>query len=217
VHMTRPMLTIDSREPAKVRADVKAKVQALMDVDVQVETLPVGDYCWDNEIIIERKTVCDYISSVKDGRIFTQCADMDQYSKSYVFIVGKFDKARYCKPAPQLTSNQRIGSMCSLLAKTTTKILPVDSPAQFAVALVKIREKHHSLDKTFLVERHSKTINRIDPNFGMYLSLDGVGMSTAKKIQAVYPKFIDFIQDYKCDCLDVKVSKKTTKFLDSIL
>jgi len=215
--MTTPLLVIDSREPANVRQDVESKVKCLMDVEVRVETLAVGDYCWDDEIIIERKTVCDYNSSVRDGRIFTQCADMDQYAKSYVFVVGKFSKAKYCHPAPQLTANQRIGSMCSLLAKTTTKILQVDSPAQFATALVKIREKHHNIDKTFVVERHSKTVNRINPNLGMYLSLDGVGMATAKKIMAVYPKFIDFVQDYKDDCLDVKVSTKTTKFMDSIL
>jgi ERCC4-type nuclease len=38
--------------------------------------LPIGDYRIDDKIIIERKTIADFLSSVKNGRIFQQAYRM---------------------------------------------------------------------------------------------------------------------------------------------
>lgn len=42
------------------------------EVSVVVERLPLGDYLVDASLLVERKTLADLVSSIKDGRLFTQ-------------------------------------------------------------------------------------------------------------------------------------------------
>lgn len=41
-------------------------------VELVVQRLAVGDYCLDNRLIVERKTLPDMMISIVDGRLFTQ-------------------------------------------------------------------------------------------------------------------------------------------------
>jgi len=210
------VLTIDSREPSKVRRKIANVISKVDGWTIEVETLEVGDYDIDHEIIVERKTMGDYIGSVRDGRIFTQCYDMDAYDASYVVITGSYEDVKYCDYLKSFSVNQWIGSRCSILAKTKAKILQVDNLTQFANTLVSLQEKHSNLDKTLLVERHSKTMNRVDPNLAMYLVVPGIGMSTAMKLTKEYPRFLDFVEAQKDGRVTTRIQTKSKKFLNSI-
>ena len=59
---------IDDREPISVEKELLAKGNLL----VQRKRLDVGDYIFDNDLIVERKTVSDFCVSIKDGRLFGQ-------------------------------------------------------------------------------------------------------------------------------------------------
>lgn len=57
-----------------------------------VEHLTVGDYVFHDRICFEYKTASDMIGSIKDGRVFRQAKNMNQYEYSYVIIVGSVPK-----------------------------------------------------------------------------------------------------------------------------
>ena len=42
--------------------------------DVQMVRLQTGDYLIDDEVLIERKTIADFATSLADGRLFPQAA-----------------------------------------------------------------------------------------------------------------------------------------------
>lgn len=51
--------------------------------------LNVGDYILSHDIVIERKTVSDLLSSIYDGRLYIQCSELLKfYSKPVVIIEG---------------------------------------------------------------------------------------------------------------------------------
>lgn len=51
--------------------------------------LPVGDIVYNDSVVFEHKTINDFISSVFDGRLFTQIDAMkDNYPHSYVLVSG---------------------------------------------------------------------------------------------------------------------------------
>jgi DNA excision repair protein ERCC-4 len=211
-------LTIDTREPPDVRATISKAVKKLMGnrVVIKEELIEVGDYLWDDEIVVERKEVGDYAKSVFDGRVFTQCADMDQYTKSYVFVEGSFAKLRKSPYFRNFTVNRNLGSQCSILANTAAKILVVENSSQFATALVMIRDKHDNIDKSLFVERHSKTVNRTCPSLSIYLTIPGVGMKTAMKIVETYPKFSSFWEAYLDGTLKANLPTRSKKFLEEL-
>ena len=50
-------------------------IQILKDMEeviVHIERLSIGDYCADNRLVFERKTLKDFSSSIVDGRLFGQ-------------------------------------------------------------------------------------------------------------------------------------------------
>jgi DNA excision repair protein ERCC-4 len=49
--------------------------------------LKVGDYIVSSETAVERKTVRDLISSIYDGRLFLQCADLVKYYQKPLLVV----------------------------------------------------------------------------------------------------------------------------------
>jgi DNA excision repair protein ERCC-4 len=63
---------IDDREPISIEQEFLTKGNLL----VQRKRLDVGDYIFDNELIVERKTVKDYCESIKDGRLFRQVSKL---------------------------------------------------------------------------------------------------------------------------------------------
>ncbi|WP_194973270.1 ERCC4 domain-containing protein [Aquiflexum lacus] len=63
---------IDDREPMSVEKELLAKGNLL----VQRKRLDVGDYIFDNDLLVERKTVVDFCGSIKDGRLFKQVSKL---------------------------------------------------------------------------------------------------------------------------------------------
>jgi DNA excision repair protein ERCC-4 len=63
--------------------------------------LPIGDYQIDDKIIIERKTIADFLSSIKNARIFQQAYRMANLPCSSILILeGE-------KPPPETTKMKR--------------------------------------------------------------------------------------------------------------
>ena len=56
-------------------------------VFVDFATLKVGDYIVFNNVVIERKTVSDLLSSFYDGRLFIQCSQLVKHFSSPLLIV----------------------------------------------------------------------------------------------------------------------------------
>ncbi len=70
-----------ARRQYRLRVDFSERNAALLDLaercgdfDVHVERLPIGDYCIEDGVIVERKTYADFATSLVDGRLFPQAA-----------------------------------------------------------------------------------------------------------------------------------------------
>lgn len=53
-----------------------------------VKTLNVGDYVINSKITIERKDIKDFVSSVRDKRLFIQCEKLKSYPHPIIIIEG---------------------------------------------------------------------------------------------------------------------------------
>lgn len=79
------MLLIDSHEPREIIDCLKSAVP------VEVIRLKYGDYSF-SDIIIERKTLSDFFSSLKNNRLKEQMESISRhYTEKYLLIEGFFD------------------------------------------------------------------------------------------------------------------------------
>ena len=72
-HLVRHELLIDPSERHAALVDLLSQCG---DFDVRIERLPVGDYCLDRGVVVERKTYADFAVSLADGRLFPQAAKL---------------------------------------------------------------------------------------------------------------------------------------------
>ena len=72
------------------RREEKSAVPSLLikhGLSVRFDVLEVGDYALPGDILIERKTVNDFISSILDGRLFDQALNLSKASNNPTFII----------------------------------------------------------------------------------------------------------------------------------
>ncbi|MDZ4256095.1 MAG: DEAD/DEAH box helicase, partial [archaeon] len=101
-HITAPFrdqttLAQHAEEKIIVFADTREQASSVMrelsfytDVKVHVKQLEVGDFIVGPDVVVERKTVNDFLSSVLDGRLLNQLMDMSQaYARPVILLEGK--------------------------------------------------------------------------------------------------------------------------------
>ena len=95
----------DQRECAsEVNKDLENLSTEEITVEVTLEQLSVGDYLLADDIVIERKAIADLETSIMDGRIFNQLAELQKIPRSGLIVEGELsklfsDKARIQKSA----------------------------------------------------------------------------------------------------------------------
>ena len=82
-------IVIDERE----RKSGIPKLLQTIGVNVEVKTLPIGDYIVSHETVVERKSIHDFMSSVFDGRLFDQCNRLkDHFQFPIILLEGNVDE-----------------------------------------------------------------------------------------------------------------------------
>ena len=110
-------LKIDYREQ---RSGIVSEIEKITkQFNCEIMQLPIGDYLIGDKIIIERKTIADFLASVKNGRIFQQAYRMANSPCSSILILeGE-------KPPPETTKMKRAAIQGVLLHLTVVLNIPV--------------------------------------------------------------------------------------------
>ena len=189
------MLIIDTRESIKKKVE---KLAVEKGVETKVENLSVGDFLWkDENIIIERKAIGDFVSSIKSGHLFSQLRDMQQYSERYLFVSGsisQYKKAQYFnKKNVHLTVDQELGIYCSIVGHYDVKMIQFENDTQLIKGIFKIRDsilkRCNGGDAPLEIERTTKHPNKA---VQMYMSIDGMGLKRAEALAELYPNPLEF-------------------------
>lgn len=108
---------------------------------VKAEQLEVGDYVLSDRVAAERKTVSDFISSVKDQRMFTQLENLSRsYEKPLLILEGSpemlFDNG--------LHPNSVRGALSSIAIDLAIPIIWTRNPKETAAQLYWIARREQS-------------------------------------------------------------------------
>jgi Fanconi anemia group M protein len=82
----KALIYVDSRERCTSILDYLRKIAL-----IEITTLPVGDYILSDRVVVERKTVEDFLSSLMDKRLFAQAIEMKRNFSSPILIIEGTD------------------------------------------------------------------------------------------------------------------------------
>ena len=147
-------------------------------INLEIKTLPVGDYIVAPETIVERKTVSDLISSIFDGRLFDQCHRLKEHYQFPILIIeGDIDEIE------ELTENPLVfyGAISSIAIDFKIPVIPTPNATHTSKLLISMCSRKDASKGPF-IKKIRKSNDLQKQQLSMLCSLPGVGEKTAVRM-----------------------------------
>jgi len=144
-------------------------------INLEIKTLPIGDYIVAPESVVERKTISDLVSSIFDGRLFDQCNRLkEHYQFPILLIEGNIDKIE------ELTENPLVfyGAISSIALDFKIPVIHTPNASLTAKLLMSMWSRKDASKGPFIKKiRKSNDVQK--QQLSILCSLPGVGEKTA--------------------------------------
>lgn len=182
--MTKEITIVcDTRESASsVLSELKQLSTKEINVKIILEQLSVGDYQITDDVVLERKTIQDFETSIIDGRIFNQLQDLLNIKKSGLIIEGDFSKLFL--DSARLNKKATIGLITSIGLNYRIPIFFTKNQKETALFLYTISKKEQLKNNNGSLKlRYSKTKMSVSQwQLFIMQSFPDVGPTLAKSI-----------------------------------
>lgn len=172
-------------EKQKIIIDYREKNSLVISIlmrdnfDIEFKELKVADYII-RDIAIERKTVSDFLASMKNKHLVKQLEELQQYPKKLLIIEGIDEQNLYSdEEMGGMHPNSVRGFLLSIVLKHNVPIIftkNYQDTAKFIGVLSRRKEKEASLNVT------KKTLNKKEQLQFIIESFPGIGPTNAKKL-----------------------------------
>ena len=175
-------------------------------MDVEFRELKVGDYIV-GDVVIERKTISDFVSSMINRRLLNQLEELQQYNNKLLIIEGIDERELYNDENPADTgvnANAIRGFLLSIALRHKIPLIftkNAEDTARYISVLSKKSEKEISLNAK------KKTLDKKEQLQFIIESFPGIGPKTAKKLLSEF-KTIKNIMNASADALKKIIGKK---------
>jgi Fanconi anemia group M protein len=146
-------ICIDSNEASKQHSLIS--YLKFNGFNVDIKPLDICDYVISDRVGVERKVASDFLSSVKDGRLFNQANAMAEiYEKPIIILEGQMKKAL---KRSRMRSSSVYGALSSLSLEYGINIIPTDDPDSTAILLHRLCYREQAKEERIIQLR---SINR---------------------------------------------------------
>ena len=144
-------------------------------INLEMKTLPVGDYIVAPETVVERKTISDLVSSIFDGRLFDQCNRLKE-NFQFPIILIEGDVAEIEK----LVENPFVfyGAVSSIVTNFKIPIISTPNAYHTSKLLISMCSRKDTTSGPF-IKKIRKSDNLQKQQLSVLCSLPGVGEKTA--------------------------------------
>ena len=159
-------IIIDERE----RKSGIPKLLKDIGVNVEIKTLPIGDYIVSHETVVERKSINDLIASIFDGRLFDQCNRLKEHFQFPIILLeGNVDEIE------SITENPLVfyGALSTIAIDYKIPIIPTPNASHTAKLLVSLSSRKESI-KGPLLKKIKKSNDVQKQQLSVLCSLPGV-------------------------------------------
>ncbi len=153
-------------------------------IDVEIKELKVADYIV-KDVVIERKTVSDFLNSMINRRLIRQLEEIIQYENRILIIEGIDEQELYSNSLKKenrgINSNAIRGFLLSIILKYKVPIIftqDAEDTAKFISVLSKKRDKELPIG----LRAKKKSLNEKEQLQFIIESFPSIGPKTAKKL-----------------------------------
>ena len=174
MNLKKLRIVVDEREKKSGIPDILKGIG----INLEIKTLPVGDYIVAPETVVERKTISDLVSSVFDGRLFDQCSRLkEHYQFPILLIEGDIDEIE------KLIENPFVfyGAISSIAIDFKIPVIPTPNASHTSKLLVAMCSRKDTLSGPF-IKKIRKSNNLQKQQLSVLCSLPGVGEKTAVRM-----------------------------------
>ena len=140
-------------------------------LNIEMKTLPIGDYIVAPETIVERKSIRDLMASVFDGRLFDQCTRLkEHFEHPIVLMEGNVDEIE------EITENPLIfyGAISTVVLDFKIPVIPTPSANHTAKLLVSMCSRKDTPKGPYL-KKIKKSNDLEKQQLSVLCSLPGIG------------------------------------------
>ena len=174
MNLKKLRIVVDEREKKSGIPDLLKEIG----INLEIKTLPIGDYIVAPETVVERKTISDLVSSIFDGRLFDQCNRLkEHYQFPILLIECDIDEIE------KLTENPFVfyGAISSIAIDFKIPVIPTPNASHTSKLLVAMCSRKDTLSGPF-IKKIRKSNNLQKQQLSMLCSLPGVGEKTAVRM-----------------------------------
>jgi len=182
-----------------------------MGFEIEFKNLKVGDYIV-RDVVIERKTVSDFISSMLSKRLSNQLNELKQYKRPLLIVEGIDEQdlytEEYFKEKIGMHPNSIRGFLISIVLNHKIPIIftkNTEDTAKFISVILKRKPKEVSLNVS------KRNLSKKERMQFILESFEGIGPKTAKKLLEEF-KTIKNIFNAPLDELQKTIGKKAEVF-----
>ena len=171
-------------EDLRIIVDEREKKSGIPDLlksiglNIEMKTLPIGDYIVAPETIVERKSIRDLMASVFDGRLFDQCSRLkEHFEHPIVLMEGNVDEIE------EITENPLIfyGAISTVVLDFKIPVIPTPSAAHTAKLLVSMCSRKDTPKGPYL-KKIKKSSDLEKQQLSVLCSLPGIGEKFAVRM-----------------------------------
>lgn len=167
-------IVVDERERKSGIPDLLKSIG----MNIEMKTLPIGDYIVAPETIVERKSIRDLMASVFDGRLFDQCSRLkEHFEHPIVLMEGNVDEIE------EITENPMVfyGALSTVVLDFKIPIIPTPSAAHTAKLLVSLCSRTDAPQGPYL-KKIKKSSDLGKQQLSVLCSLPGIGEKFAVRM-----------------------------------
>ena len=205
-----PVVYADSREGnSKVIRHLSE-----MEIDVKINSMAVGDYQVSDEVVIERKTAGDFVSSIIDKRLFKQARELSEEFKKPLIILEGDDLYN-----GMINPNAIRGSIASLALDFGISIIPTRNSQDTAAMIKRIAIREQNGEKVPIsIRTDKKPVTMMEQQLFIVESLPNIGPVNAKALLEHFGNVSSVFNASENELQEVEgIGEKTAKSIREVI
>ena len=185
-----------------------------MEIDVKINSMAVGDYQVSDEVVIERKTANDFVSSIIDKRLFKQARELTEEFKKPIIILEGDDIYN-----GMIHPNAIRGTIAALAIDFRISIIPTRNAQDTAAMIKRIAVREQNGKKIPIsIRTDKKPVTQMEQQLFIVESLPNIGPVNAKNLLKHFGSVSEVFNASESDLQEVEgIGKKTAKEIRKVV
>jgi len=168
----------------KIVADYREKGSNVLkefvnkDIDLRLEKLEIGDFLLSSDVVVEYKTVQDFVDSIIDGRLLSQLKNLKKYSKPLIIIEGIEDMFAVRRIHP----NAIRGMLATIAVSYGIPLIQTKNFRETVDLMMIIAKKEQIDSKNDVVYHHGKPLTLKEQQEFFISALPNIGTAGARPL-----------------------------------